>query len=324
MEQRDHRAWALSYLAVSLVPLWLSACDSSKAGVNTIAGANSTAGRGGVPAVPVGRAGSSALPAVGSTGASGRGPVVPSGVAGSNNMAVGASGQGSVGTPAGSSGSAGTGNAGSAAVAGAPPGGAAGSGAAGMCPHAQMKGTDICTIGDSWLQIPGNQVTTLEDHMKMAGVIPESDHFDRREVSGSTLPSIIGTYNRKPMNCKILVMDGGGIDLFTTAAGNQSAVTPIVQQFKDFLQKLKTDGYVQHIIYSLYPVIPSTPNLNVNMKPGYSEACAASEVDCHLVDLEPLFKGQHFGGDQTHADNAGGIIIGDAWWKAMQVNCIAQ
>ena len=188
-----------------------------------------------------------------------------------------------------------------------------------------MKRTDICTIGDSWIQIPGNQVTTLENHMVSAGVIPSGAHFDRREVSGSTLSSIISTYSRKPSNCKILVMDGVGIDLFSTPLGPSStAVTNVVNQFKTFLQTLKTDGYVQHIIYSLYPVIPSTQNLNAKMGPGFGAACAASAVDCHMVDLEPLFKGQHFGSDQTHPDNAGGVIIGDAWWKAMQENCIAQ
>ena len=199
-----------------------------------------------------------------------------------------------------------------------------GAGGAGACLHVQLKGSDICTIGDSWIQLQGNQVTTLENHMKDAGVIPQADHFDRREVSGSTLSAIITTYNNKPSSCKLLVMDGGGIDLFTAAAGDQAAIDPVVKKFQDFLAKLKSDGYVQHVIYSLYPVIPSTRNLNVNMKPGFSAACAASAVDCHLVDLEPLFMGQHFASDNTHADTAGSVIIGDAWWKAMQDNCIAQ
>lgn len=103
-----------------------------------------------------------------------------------------------------------------------------------------------------------------------------------------------------------------------------SQVQAVVNKFKTFLQQLKTDGYVQHVIYSLYPVIPSTPNLNANMKPGFSEACQNSPVNCKLVDLEPLFKGQHFAGDRTHADNAGGTIIGEAWWKVMKENCIGQ
>lgn len=98
----------------------------------------------------------------------------------------------------------------------------------------------------------------------------------------------------------------------------------MVNKFKTFLAKVKADGNVQHIIYSLYPVIPTTKNLNANMKPGFSAACAASAVDCHLVDLEPLFMGQHFASDNTHPDVAGGVIIGDAWWKAMKDNCIGQ
>lgn len=199
-----------------------------------------------------------------------------------------------------------------------------GSGGNGSCQHAQLKGSDVCTIGDSWIQLQGNQVTTLENHMIAANVLPQGDHFDRREVSGSTLSAIIKTYSDKPSNCKILVMDGGGIDLFTTALGDQPAIDKVVQAFTAFLTKVKADGYVQHIIYSLYPVIPTTKNLNANMKPGFSAACAASGVDCHLVDLEPLFQGQHFASDNTHPDNAGGVIIGDAWWKAMKENCVAQ
>jgi hypothetical protein len=59
----------------------------------------------------------------------------------------------------------------------------------------------LCTIGDSWIQLHGNQVTTtLENHLIQAGVMPQGNHFDRREVSGSTLSAIIGTYNNKPSN----------------------------------------------------------------------------------------------------------------------------
>jgi hypothetical protein len=303
-------------LVFGLLLLWLGACGSSEGsnpgGFGGSSGSSGSASGSGGSSGSAGGSGSNSSGASnGSSGSSG------SGASGSSSGSRASSSSGSSGASSSSGGSSGSGSGSSGSS-----GGSGGDG--GACPHVQMKGTDICTIGDSWIQIPGNQVTTLEDHMHMAGVIPATDHFDRREVSGSTLSSIIGTYNNKPMNCKILVMDGGGIDLFNTAAGDQAAIAPVVQKFRDFLQKVKTDGFVQHIIYSLYPVIPSTPNLNVNMKPGFSAACAASVVDCHLVDLEPLFQGQHFGSDRTHPDNAGGVIIGDAWWKAMQNNCIAQ
>ena len=223
------------------------------------------------------------------------------------------------------SGTAGTDGAGMAGSAGANTGtGGTGADDPSECAHVQMQGSDFCTIGDSWIQIPGNQVTTLEDHLAAAGVIPAGDRFDRREVSGSRLSAIINTYNRQPDNCRVLIMDGGGIDLFVAPAGDDAAVAPVVEQFESFLVQVAADGFVEHIIYSLYPVIPSTPNLNVNMKPGFSAACAASAVPCVLVDLEPLFMGQHFAGDRTHANDAGGVIIGDAWWQTMQDNCIAQ
>ncbi len=78
---------------------------------------------------------------------------------------------------------------------------------------------------------------------------------------------------------------------------------------------VKALGFTQHIIYSLYPVIPTTPHLNAQMGPPFTDACNNSPVDCHLVDLEPLFKGQHFGSDNTHPDATGAVNIGDAWWN---------
>lgn len=283
-------------------------------------GLGGAAGVGGTTAI--GQPGSGGAPATG--GGPGTGGRATGGTTGSGGSMVGGGATGTGGSPM-SGGNSGGGTRSTGGVSGA--GGATrtgGSTGTGTCPHVQMRGTDVCTIGDSWIQLQGNQVTTLEDHMVAAGVIPKGDHFDRREVSGSTLDAIIKTYTNKPSNCKLLVMDGGGIDLFSTPAGQQSAIDPVVQKFKDFLVKVKSDGYVQHIIYSLYPVIPTTPNLNKNMGPGFTAACAASAVDCHVVDLEPLFQGQHFASDRTHADVAGGVIIGDAWWKAMQQYCIAQ
>jgi hypothetical protein len=263
-------------------------------------------------------------------GVSGGGGAVASG--GSAGGAGKSSTGGSGGSTGGSGGSAGggAGGAGGGGGSGGSPntgggGGSAGGGGAAGCQHTVMKGENFLTIGDSWIQIPGNQVTELENYLKGAGVIGQSERFDRREVSGAPIDSIVGQFNGKSTaNVRVLIMDGGGIDLFSTPAGNTAAVTTVVNKFKSFLQKIKDEGNVQHVIYSLYPVIPTTPNLNSNMKAPFTEACESGPIDCHLVDLEPLFKGQHIGSDRTHADNEGGKIIAKAWWETMQANCIAQ
>jgi hypothetical protein len=247
----------------------------------------------------------------GTTGTGGRGT---GGYVGTGGTTIGATG--------GTLGTGGRATGGSLGTGGTPATG--GNTGSGTCRHAQLQGTDICTIGDSWIQITGAQVTTLENHMIAAGVIPAGSHFDRREVSGTPIDTITKSYTNKPNNCKILVMDGGGIDLFGANAAPQSSVDTVVSKFKTFLQTVKTLGFTQHIIYSLYPVIPTTPHLNAQMGPPFTDACNNSPVDCHLVDLEPLFKGQHFGSDNTHPDATGAVNIGDAWWKAMQENCVGQ
>jgi hypothetical protein len=43
----------------------------------------------------------------------------------------------------------------------------------------------------------------------------------------------------------------------------------------------------------------------------------------HLVDLEPLFNGQHFGSDNTHADKCERHDHRRRLVEAMQENCIA-
>jgi hypothetical protein len=304
---------------------------SSAVGSGGASGTGGRSGSGGMTGTGGSANSGGALSTGGATATGGRlGTGGGSGAAGATDPGGGTGGRGTGGqTETGgraTGGTTGGGTGGRATGGSTGTGGTTGAGGStGACPHVQMKGSDFCTIGDSWIQIPGNQVTTLENHLVAAGVIPSGEHFDRREVSGTPIDTIVASYTKKPNNCKVLIMDGGGIDLFSTPLGpDSSAVTAVVTKFKNFLAQVKTLGFTEHIIYSLYPVIPSTKNLNANMKPGYSAACAASAVDCHLVDLEPLFKGQHFGSDSTHADNAGGVIIGDAWWKAMQENCIAQ
>jgi hypothetical protein len=188
----------------------------------------------------------------------------------------------------------------------------------GGCAHMVLKGDNILMIGDSWIELPGghtgadNQGVKLVNLMRTAGVLGANDVADRRDVSGNTLDQIISQYNGKSnANVKILIMDGGGIDLFSTPVGSTAAINAVVEKFKTFLQKVKTDGYVEHIIYSLYPVVPTAPNVNTNMKPGFSAACAASPVDCHLVDLGPLFTNQ-FGSDNTHSNPEGATNIANA------------
>jgi lysophospholipase L1-like esterase len=110
---------------------------------------------------------------------------------------------------------------------------------------------------------------------------------------------------------KLLLMDGGGIDILS--GGN---ATNVANTFKQFLTKVKSDGTVQAIVY----YIPTTANVADTLTPTMSPACASSPVPCYFLDLRPLFSGHpdYIGGDNIHPSSAGGTVIANAVWKIIQ------
>ena len=289
------------------------------------AGAPQTAGQAGTPGTTI--AGS---PAVGGA----TGGVGPSGSGGAGRAAQGGGGAPRGGAAASSTmgggvTSAGGGSAAAAAGVGAG-GGAAGSGG-GTCEKGQVKGNEVLWIGDSWIQIPGNQYTGVRDLARQAGALGASENYVNRAVSGSPIGTIISqytTYQSGSTKAKVLVMDGGGIDVMQ-GGKTQASVDGVITKVKDHFAKVASDGTVKHIVYYLYPQLPASgPGADVGPKlePGIEAACAASSVPCHFLYLEPLFTGHadYVGGDSLHPSQSGAGVIANAIWEIMQKNCIAQ
>ena len=82
---------------------------------------------------------------------------------------------------------------------------------------------------------------------------------------------------------KVVIMDGGTWDTIQGGAANDVATT-----FTAFLAKVAADGTVQHIVYFLPPEIPSIPGVAA-LRPLLMQACAASTVPCHFLDLQTLW-----------------------------------
>jgi hypothetical protein len=182
----------------------------------------------------------------------------------------------------------------------------------------------VAFIGDSWIEIPGSQVSHLHELARAAGSLGQNESYNDRSVSGAPIASIVNQY-RQNRNIKVLIMDGGGIDCIQGCSASQ--VTAVVTAFRNFLNEVATDGNVEHIIYYLYPDIPGIRGeLWQLLKPGMPDACAASTVPCHFLELAPLFEGKPnlMGNDNVHPSVAGGNLIAEEVWKIMQANCIAQ
>lgn len=283
-------------------------------GSGTAGSSSGTTGVGGV-------GGSAGGAGAGAGGVGGAGAGI-GGVAGTTAGGGGIGGFGGALAGAGAGGNAGSsGNAGSAGASGQAGGGGTGGS---ECQTGQVAPDEVALIGDSWVELPGSQTRHLYELARAAGALPAGESYDDRSVSGSPIATIIDQY-RQNRDIKVLIMDGGGIDLFN--GGNQAQIDAVVTAFENFLQELATDGNVEHVIYYLYPDIPGVPgDLHQLLKPGMPDACAASPVPCHFLELAPLFDGkpEFIGGDTIHASEAGGEVIAEAVWSLMQEHCVAQ
>jgi lysophospholipase L1-like esterase len=185
-----------------------------------------------------------------------------------------------------------------------------------------VAGNEVTFIGDSWVELPGSQVSHLEELAQEAGALEQGGRYDDRSKSGNTMAQIVQQY-RANRNTKVLIMDGGGIDLIQS--NNQQTATNMANAFTDFLAEVASDGNVQHIIYYLYPDIPGLAQVNFQLlEPGNRAACEASTVPCFFLPLKPIWNNSLMGGDNIHPSVQGGELIAEEVWKIMQENCIAQ
>jgi hypothetical protein len=195
------------------------------------------------------------------------------------------------------------------------------------CVRGQVKANEVIWIGDSWITDPGTQHTGVRDLARTAGVLGASEDYVVLAQAAKTLSQIADQYNTREASAnkvKVIIMEGGGWDLIA-ANGSDAAVTSVVSTFTQFLTKVASDGTVQHIIYFLYPELPTTPNV-VGLRPGVQSACAQSKVPCHFLDLQPFWVGrpEYTAVNGVQASEAGGQVIAEQIWKIMQDNCIAQ
>jgi len=197
----------------------------------------------------------------------------------------------------------------------------------GECEPSDIAANEVVWIGDSWIDIPGTQKSRVNELARAAGVLGEGESFVDLAVSGSPIGTIVNQYNTRQAGAtqvRVLLMDGGGINTIQ-GGGSEASVDNVVNTFTEHLDQVAADGTVEQIVYFLYPELPTIAGVAA-MRPGMQAACAASEVPCHFLDLQPLWEGnpQYTGGDQIHPSQAGGAVIAEAIWAIMQENCIAQ
>jgi len=202
----------------------------------------------------------------------------------------------------------------------------------GTCPQTQVGANEVLWIGDSWVLIPGSQRTRVRDLARMSNAIGQSDDYANAAAPATTMPMIASQYTAQEAGAtkvKVLLMDGGTWETIQASASGGSvsaAVSSAASAFSDLLAQVASDGTVQDVIYFLTPELPGIPGVAM-LRPLLQQACAASTVRCHFLDLQPIWANHPeytAPGAIPVPTDAGGIAIADAIWSLMQQRCIAQ
>ncbi|HYP75691.1 MAG TPA: SGNH/GDSL hydrolase family protein [Polyangiaceae bacterium] len=210
-------------------------------------------------------------------------------------------------------------------------GGAAGS--IETCAHRQVLASEVLWIGDSWIQRPGTQHTRVNELAIAADTIDEGEDYVNLALDASSMAVVAKQYDTRESGAtkvKVILMDGGTWDPIAAQMPNSTvslsaAIANSVATFQRFLAKVASDGTVEHIVYFLVPELAPIPGV-ATMRPQLQEACAASTVPCHFIDLQPYWQGhpEFTAADGIQSSAAGGKVIAELIWGVMQVNCIAQ
>jgi len=202
----------------------------------------------------------------------------------------------------------------------------------GTCPQTQVGANEVLWIGDSWVLIPGSQHTRVRDLARIAEAIGPNDDYVIGAAPATTMPMIASQYAAQEAGAtkvKVLIMDGGTWETIQASAMGGSvsaAVSSAASAFSDLLAQVASDGTVQDVIYFLTPELPGIPGVAM-LRPLLQQACAASTVRCHFLDLQPIWANHPeytAPGAIPVPTDAGGIAIADAIWSLMQQRCIAQ
>ncbi|HKP55102.1 MAG TPA: SGNH/GDSL hydrolase family protein [Polyangiales bacterium] len=325
------RIWYLTHLSALLLLCACSGVDAMPVGfagamANTgVSGSGPLPGAAGMIATPAGASGGVAGAVGGATGAAGSKAVGTTGGAGASAGAAGTTAvAGSIATEGGAAGAATSGAggaaAGSAAVAGA-------SGAAGA-PAMHMDlgkgdGSDVITIGDSWMSYAVNG-GGIEAGLRTASM----QRYRNYAVAGTMLldeviPRQYASAKRANPDIKTVVMTGGGNDLLLTGmsggpctSGCMMTIARIAKRLGELWAEMEKDG-VKDVVYIEYSRGGSNKGGVDEGVAKVKPVCDAMQgaLRCHFVDSDPVIMMQLL--DGVHPTPDGCQKLGKAAFDLM-------
>jgi lysophospholipase L1-like esterase len=213
-------------------------------------------------------------------------------------------------------------------------------GEAAVCQVGETAAEQVLLLGDSFFASGMQQVAaSLEALASSAGALVEGAHY--RDSSALTQNAFVVdggglaaqyTAAAEAAAVEVVIMNGGGADAIVDTCDVNSPECPLLADVdaaaRSLFARMAADG-VQHVIYAYYPDAfePTLRDKIDALRPLLQEACAASPVVCHWLDLRPIFAGhyaEYLQSDGLNPNAVGADATALSIWSVMQSNCVAQ
>jgi hypothetical protein len=207
------------------------------------------------------------------------------------------------------------------------------------CASSELDPNQVLIIGDSFFAASHRITGFLEDLARQSGALMTGERYrDNAKMLDNALAlggnGIEAQYAAASAEAavKVVIMNGGGADVLV---GSCAEVTPDCSLLTDataaasmLFSRMATEG-VEHVIFAFYPdsTDPAVRDEMDVLRPLIQNACDASPVPCHWLDLRTTFAGNdatYLEADGLNPTPDGARATAGAIWSIMRQECIAQ
>lgn len=207
------------------------------------------------------------------------------------------------------------------------------------CNAADIAPSELVIIGDSLIQL-STFASDLEANAAASDELSSDAHY--RSYASAAMSflaensfSISSQYamSQQAGPARVIVMNGGATDMLQYPCRDAltpecPAVAAAVSGAERLFSRMASDG-VEHVVYMFYPDPRADQALQAGLdvlRPLVRNACGASAVACHWIDLRPTFAGHddYLGPDGIVFSTAGARAAASAVWQAMQARCVPR
>jgi hypothetical protein len=210
---------------------------------------------------------------------------------------------------------------------------------ASACAKGEVAANELLIIGDSFFGRTHQVTAYLEAFARESGALALGERYrDNSRLLNNALAyqgeGIADQYASavEESAVEVVIMNGGGADALLGECDTTEPICPALADAANAAERLlseMSDDAVSDVVYVFYPNPPDEAlRERVGaLRPLVQAACEGSSVNCHWLDLRPIFEGNYdeylpMGG--LYPTDEGAEATARGIWSLMQRECIAQ